>query len=105
MYETQAVFYKPTHLQAGQNPELKTLFFKLAQMLNSCAVPIFVFDGPDQPLVKRDHEVRVMPPWLKMDFERLIDAFGFFSHQVREFFSVHAGLLDVKPMAIGTWRS
>ncbi|KAK2464530.1 hypothetical protein APHAL10511_003509, partial [Amanita phalloides] len=81
MHETQAAFHKPMHAQSGRNPELRTLFFKLARMLNSCAVPVFVFDGPGRPLMKRGRHVMEMPHWLKADFERLINAFGFYSHQ------------------------
>ena len=101
MYETQAAFYKLMHMWAGRNLELKTLFLKLAHMLNSCAVPVFVFDGPDRPSMKRGHHVRDLPPLLKTDFERLIDAFGFFSHQVRTSTCMILQVINPYPQAPG----
>jgi Holliday junction resolvase YEN1 len=72
----------PRHAQAGRNPELHTLFYKLAWLLNSTAVPVFVFDGAGRPSMKRGRHVRQAEHWLVEDFQKLINAFGFFSHQV-----------------------
>ncbi|EDQ99679.1 uncharacterized protein LACBIDRAFT_316211 [Laccaria bicolor S238N-H82] len=63
--ECQAVFYvRGLHTQAGENPELRTLFFRLAHLLHYPITPIFVFDGPERPnckcgttVKKKDHSV------------------------------------------------
>ena len=82
MAQSSAVFYGPGHMSAGQNPELRTLFFKLARLLNTCILPIFVFDEPLRPSIKRSQNVITVDPWITAEFRQLIDAFGFHSHQV-----------------------
>ncbi|KAM6491705.1 PIN domain-like protein [Amanita muscaria] len=79
--QSQAVFFKPGHATAGENPELRTLFFKLSWLLSACILPTFVFDGPLRPSIKRGKNVIAAPHWLTDDFQRLINAFGFYSHQ------------------------
>ncbi|KAM6491164.1 PIN domain-like protein, partial [Amanita muscaria] len=79
--QSQAIFFKPAHATAGENPELRTLFFKLSWLLSACILPIFVFDGPLRPSVKRGKNVVATPHWLTEDFQQLINAFGFYSHQ------------------------
>lgn len=83
MQQTTGVMYNPSHSQMGQNPELKILFYKLTWLLEACITPIFVFDGPDQPSVKRGHPVRPKPIWMTAAFQELITAFGFHIHEVR----------------------
>ncbi|KAM6492885.1 PIN domain-like protein, partial [Amanita muscaria] len=73
--------FKPAHATAGENLELRTLFFKLSWLLSACILPIFVFDGPLRPSVKRGKNVIATPHWLTEDFQQLINAFGFYSHQ------------------------
>jgi Holliday junction resolvase YEN1 len=58
------------------------LFFKLCHLLKTCTLPIFVFDGPLRPSVKRGKAVRHAPSWIEGRFKLLIDAFGFYCHQV-----------------------
>lgn len=83
MTQTQAVFHHAgVHMQAGENPELRTIYFRLARLLKLPVVPIFVFDGPGRPPVKRGKQVRSKPHWLTDGFKRLVDAFGFHSHDV-----------------------
>ena len=82
IYQTIAVYHNPDHVSSGANPELRTLFYKLAHLLNSCIVPVFVFDGPGRPRIKRNRFVRQGRHWLMDDLCELIDAFGFYSHQV-----------------------
>ena len=82
IYQSSAVFHNSSHVSLGQNPEIRTLFYKLARLLGTCAVPVFVFDGECRPSTKRGHLVRTFPYWITDDLRRLIDAFGFYSHQV-----------------------
>lgn len=82
IYQTMAVYHNPNHAASGASPELRTLFYKMAHLLNSCIVPVFVFDGRKRPSVKRNRVVRSGTHWLKQDLCELINAFGFYSHQV-----------------------
>ena len=83
IYQSISVYHNPNHVSSGQNPEIRTLFYKLARLLGTCTVPVFVFDGACRPSSKRGHLVRSFPHWLTDDLQALIDAFGFYSHQVR----------------------
>lgn len=83
MTQTQAAFYHPgVHMQAGENPELRTIYFRLARFLKLPVTPLFVFDGDGRPPIKRGKQVKSKPHWLTEGFKRLIDAFGFYSHDV-----------------------
>jgi Holliday junction resolvase YEN1 len=75
---TQAQFsFRTGHAQAGENPELRSLFYKLASILKLPITPIFVFDGPARPSVKRGVNVITKPNWLTKPLQELISAFGF----------------------------
>ena len=86
MWQCDKMFHKPTHSQKGLNPELRTLFYKLAWLLQAYVVPVFVFDGPDRPTVKRGHHVRKKAHSMTTMFRCLIAAFGFHSHNVSTLF-------------------
>ncbi|TIC74042.1 hypothetical protein E3Q00_02335 [Wallemia mellicola] len=64
----------------GLNPALRTLFFKLCNLLSLPILPLFVFDGPKRPKMKRGKQVRGAQPRGLKDFIKLIDAFGFEYH-------------------------
>ncbi|KAF8958353.1 hypothetical protein BDZ97DRAFT_1842326, partial [Flammula alnicola] len=51
--------------RAGENPAVRVLFYRLCHLLTLPIIPIFVFDGPDRPKVKRG-------------VNKFIDTFGFF---------------------------
>jgi hypothetical protein len=65
------------HAQAGENPELRCLFYKLAHLLQFPITPLFVFDGAARPSVKRSKNVVTKPNWLIAPLQELLDAFGF----------------------------
>ncbi|TIB65372.1 hypothetical protein E3P77_02756 [Wallemia ichthyophaga] len=65
----------------GLNPALRTLFFKLSKLMTLPILPLFVFDGPGRPKMKRGKQVRGRQPRGLKDFIKLIDAFGFEHHQ------------------------
>lgn len=46
--------------QAGLNPFLRTLFFKTLKLLQHPILPLFVFDGPFKPGMKRNQKVAGM---------------------------------------------
>ncbi|OBZ71130.1 Flap endonuclease GEN 1 [Grifola frondosa] len=70
------------HAQAGENPELRTLFFRLVRLLQLPVHPVFVFDGPSRPTSKRGKRVIAADHWLALGMQRFIEAFGFQWHQV-----------------------
>ncbi|KAJ7660950.1 PIN domain-like protein, partial [Mycena polygramma] len=78
--QCQAVFHKPRHAQAGKNPELKALFYKLVALNETGVDAVIVFDGKHGPDVKRGKQVKKKPHWLIAEFVKLIDLFGFHSH-------------------------
>lgn len=81
--QTQAVFnHRGLHAQAGENPELRVLYYRLARLLRLSVTAIFVFDGPKRPARKRGKQVRTKPHWLTEGFKELVAAFGFHSHLV-----------------------
>ena len=82
MNDCQAAFHVPRHAQMGENPELKALFYRLANLLHMCTIPVFVFDGPNRPSEKRGKKVIAKPHWLTTRFKEFINAFGFFVHDV-----------------------
>jgi Holliday junction resolvase YEN1 len=82
MHECQAVFHHRHHAQMGENPELRTLFHRLANLLGTFIIPIFIFDGMKRPSEKRGKKVPDKPHWLTNRFMEFIDAFGFYSHVV-----------------------
>ena len=75
---TQAAFaFQAGHAQAGENPELCSLFFKLAHLLQVPITPLFVFDGACRPAVKCGVNVITKPNWTMGPFQELLAAFGF----------------------------
>jgi len=69
--------------RAGENPALQILFYRLCRLLTLPIVPIFIFDGPDRPKVKRGINVKTTKPhWLSMPLKKFIEAFGFYWYMV-----------------------
>jgi holliday junction resolvase GEN1/YEN1 len=69
--------------QAGENPALRVLFYRLCRILTLPIVPIFVFDGPDRPKLKRGINVKTTKPhWLSTPLKKFIEAFGFYWYTV-----------------------
>ena len=67
--------------QGGKNPALRTLYYRLLRLLSLCIQPIFVFDGPNKPPLKRGartgHNEASLPNFMA---KQLIKAFGFPFH-------------------------
>ncbi|OBZ78714.1 Flap endonuclease GEN 1 [Grifola frondosa] len=68
------------HASAGQNPELRTLFYRLARLFSLPLTAVFVFDGPNRPSIKRGKKVIKAQHWLTAGAMRLIGDFGFQWH-------------------------
>ncbi|OSD07359.1 hypothetical protein PYCCODRAFT_602836 [Trametes coccinea BRFM310] len=65
------------HAQSGENPELRTFFYRLAMLAERPLHIIFVNDGPSKPAIKRGKRVKLAPHWLTEGMRRYVDAFGF----------------------------
>ena len=75
---TQAQFaFRAGHAQAGENPELRAIFYKLAHLLQIPITPLFVFNGAQRLSMKRGVRVVKKPNWLTKPMQELISAFGF----------------------------
>ncbi|KAJ6579195.1 PIN domain-like protein [Mycena vulgaris] len=85
MSQCTAVFQAPgLHFQAGENPELCALFYKICELSKYCVTAIFVFDGPGRPDIKRGKQVIDRPHWITEHFQAMISAFGFYHYTARE---------------------
>ena len=74
----------------GENPQLRTLLFRLVRLMNSPFLPLFVFDGPGRPSEKRGKKINRSKPHSLVDgMKRLIVAFGFEWRTVCHHFSTH----------------
>ncbi|KAH9020156.1 PIN domain-like protein [Lactarius hengduanensis] len=70
-------FFHAAHGRGGENPELRTLFFRCAKLTSTPFLPLFIFDGPKRPKVKRGKSVSGGKYWLVDSMKRMIEAFGF----------------------------
>ncbi|KAJ7227763.1 PIN domain-like protein [Mycena rebaudengoi] len=80
MVQCCSIFTGKSHWQAGKNPELRTLFYKLMPLIGICATPVFIFDGAGRPDEKRGTKVLKKPHWIAASFQAMITACGFDSH-------------------------
>lgn len=77
-------FYHATYGKEGENPELRTLFFRCARLLGTPFLPLFVFDGPKRPEVKRGKRInKESQHWMVSGMKNIIHAFGFAAYTVR----------------------
>jgi hypothetical protein len=77
MAESQRLPYRGHHAQAGANPELQSLFRKMARLYCVPSEVLILFDGPAKPAIKRGKRVIKTPPWLTEPFKRFAEALGF----------------------------
>lgn len=80
-------FYHATYGREGENPELRTLFFRCSKLLGIPLLPLFVFDGPKRPSMKRNKKISGKAHWLTDGMRNIIEAFGFEWHMVKTFLS------------------
>ncbi|KJZ78795.1 hypothetical protein HIM_01568 [Hirsutella minnesotensis 3608] len=72
-FQTQAA-------RGGTNPAIRTLFYRLVRFLGTPIQPIFVFDGPNKPAVKRNKRSGRGDGVANALAKRLIRLFGFMVH-------------------------
>ncbi|PCH43040.1 hypothetical protein WOLCODRAFT_164194 [Wolfiporia cocos MD-104 SS10] len=70
-------FYHATYGREGENPELRTLFFRCTRLLSAPFLPLFVFDGPKRPAHKRGKRISGKDHWMVQGMQAIISAFGF----------------------------
>ncbi|KAH9025771.1 hypothetical protein EDB84DRAFT_1440318 [Lactarius hengduanensis] len=70
-------FFHAVHGREGENPELHTLFFRCARLMSAPFLPLFIFDGPKRPKVKRGKRISDRKYWLVDSMKEIIEAFGF----------------------------
>ncbi|KAH9010391.1 PIN domain-like protein [Lactarius pseudohatsudake] len=70
-------FFHAVHGREGENPELRTLFFRCARLTSAPFLPLFIFDGPKRPKVKRGKRISERKYWLVDSMKEIIEAFGF----------------------------
>ncbi|OJA09143.1 hypothetical protein AZE42_02315 [Rhizopogon vesiculosus] len=70
-------FFHAAYGKEGENPELRTLFFRCSKLMSMPLLPLFVFDGPKRPSIKRGKRVGGNAHWLTTGMKNIIAAFGF----------------------------
>ncbi|TFY70815.1 hypothetical protein EVG20_g2183 [Dentipellis fragilis] len=70
-------FFHAAYGREGENPELRTLFFRCARLMSMPFLPLFVFDGPRRPNIKRGKRITGKDHWLVNGMKEIIEAFGF----------------------------
>ncbi|OCH91322.1 PIN domain-like protein [Obba rivulosa] len=70
-------FFHATYGREGENPELRTLFFRCSRLMSMPFLPLFVFDGPKRPEFKRGKRVSGKNNWMEQGMQEIIHAFGF----------------------------
>lgn len=66
--------------RGGSNPAIRTLFYRLLRLLSLSIQPIFVFDGPNKPVFKRNKRSGRGDGVATSMAKRLIRLFGFQAH-------------------------
>ncbi|KAH9022361.1 PIN domain-like protein [Lactarius deliciosus] len=70
-------FFHAAYGREGENPELRTLFFRCARLVGVPFLPLFIFDGPKCPKVKCGKRISQGKHWLVDSMKEIIKAFGF----------------------------
>ena len=76
-------FYHAKYGREGENPELRPLFFRCTRLMEKPLLPLFVFDGPKRPEIKRGKRISGKNHWMIQGMQEIINAFGFEWRMVR----------------------
>ncbi|KAF5375356.1 hypothetical protein D9615_008022 [Tricholomella constricta] len=70
-------FFHAEYGREGENPVLRTLFFRCATLMHSPFLPLFVFDGPRRPDWKRGKKINKTSHKLIPGMKAIVESFGF----------------------------
>lgn len=70
-------FFHAEYGKEGENPVLRTLFFRCATLMRTTFLPIFIFDGPKRPDIKRGKKINKTSNKLIPGMKQIVEAFGF----------------------------
>ncbi|KAG5651830.1 hypothetical protein H0H81_007262 [Sphagnurus paluster] len=70
-------FFHAEYGKEGENPVLRTLFFRCATLMHSPFLPLFVFDGPKRPDWKRGKKINKTSNKLIPGMKAIVESFGF----------------------------
>ncbi|KAG6837786.1 hypothetical protein H0H93_001713 [Arthromyces matolae] len=70
-------FFHAEYGKEGENPVLRTLFFRCATLMHSPFLPLFVFDGPKRPDWKRGKKINKTSHKLIPGMKEIVESFGF----------------------------
>ncbi|KAF8632066.1 hypothetical protein AX15_002064 [Amanita polypyramis BW_CC] len=70
-------FFHAEYGKEGENPVLRTLFFRCATLMRTTFLPLFVFDGPKRPDFKRGKKINKTSHKLIPGMKAIVEAFGF----------------------------
>ncbi|KAJ7671912.1 hypothetical protein B0H17DRAFT_947990 [Mycena rosella] len=70
-------FFHAAYGKEGENPELRTMFFRCATLTHAPFLPLFVFDGPKRPNVKRGKKINRSLHALTGGMKQIVESFGF----------------------------
>ncbi|KAJ7479997.1 PIN domain-like protein, partial [Mycena galericulata] len=70
-------FFHAAYGREGENPELRTMFFRCAFLTHAPFLPLFVFDGPLRPNVKRGKKINRDLHKLTPGMKQIVESFGF----------------------------
>ncbi|KAJ6577083.1 hypothetical protein B0H10DRAFT_2236119 [Mycena sp. CBHHK59/15] len=70
-------FFHAAYGKEGENPELRTMFFRCATLTHAPFLPLFVFDGPRRPNVKRGKNINRELHKLTSGMKEIVESFGF----------------------------
>ncbi|KAF7331782.1 hypothetical protein MKEN_00058200 [Mycena kentingensis (nom. inval.)] len=70
-------FFHAEYGKEGENPELRTMFFRCATLMHAPFLPLFVFDGKHRPTWKRGKRVHTGMHKLTNGMKDIVEAFGF----------------------------
>ena len=62
------------------------MFFRCVKLVSVPFLPLFIFDGPKRPKVKRGKRISGKKHWMVDSMKGIIDAFGFEWRMVRPTF-------------------
>jgi Holliday junction resolvase YEN1 len=78
-------FFHAEYGKEGENPVLRTLFFRCATLMRTTFLPIFIFDGPKRPDIKRGKKINKTSNKLIPGMKQIVEAFGFEWRTVSDF--------------------